>query len=83
MKTVIIEIDDRDFEAVQMLIATRKEARLKQQKIDDFRDKLDNLIEEGIKQIGLDETKRICRAYSRQIRPLREVEDEQDQELSF
>lgn len=81
MKT--IEIDERDYEAVQMLIATRSAERLKQQKIDDFRDKLDNLIEEGIKQIGVDEVKRIFRAYSRQIRPLREVEDEQDQELSF
>ena len=81
MKT--IEIDERDYEAVQMLIATRSAARLKPQKIDAFSDKLDNLIEEGIKQIGVDEVKRIFRAYSRQIRPLREVEDEQDQELSF
>lgn len=83
MKT--IEVDERDYEAVQMLIVTRSAARLKQQRIDAFRDKVDNLIEEGIKQIGLDETKRIFREYSRQIRPLREVEDEdeQNQELSF
>lgn len=76
MKT--IEIDERDYEAVQMLIATRSAARLKQQRINEFCNKLDNLIEEGIQQIGVDETKRIFREFSRQIRPLREAEDEDE-----
>lgn len=76
MKPVIIEIDDIDFEAVMDLIALRKAARLKQQKIDAFRDKLDNLFDEGIKQIGVDETKRILQDYLRLIKPLQEAEVE-------